>query len=205
MADPPQDPNQQPDDQPAAYDVPYIAGQADPTQPQSPAQPGYPPPFQTIAPAQRPRRSVPLIVAVFIAAGAGVVFCLGGVLVGAASTQSAKPQISYAPSPYPVVSVSTVTVTKTVAVTPSPPPPPPGPATTLENDGVYLVGSDIAPGTYRAKVTSNNCYWARLKSTNPQDIISNDNVSSGGQALVTISASDKAFQTDGCGKWTKVG
>lgn len=53
-------------------------------------------------------------------------------------------------------------VTKTVTVTATPPPPQ-GPKTTIETNGTFIVGSDIAPGTYRSS-GKYGCYWARLKS-----------------------------------------
>jgi hypothetical protein len=179
-----------------------------------PSQPQEPQPTQQFAPpapvtAQpKQRRSVPLIATVAIAVGAALVACFAGVGVGAAGKTANKASALPTPNASTVTIVRTVqapapaasTVTVTVA-----PPPPPGPATVLSRDGTYLVGSDIAPGTYRAKDIGNNCYWARLNSTNPQDIITNDNVSAGGQALVTIAKGDKAFQTQGCGTWQKVG
>lgn len=76
-------------------------------------------------------------------------------------------------------------------------------ANTIPGDGVFLVGKDIQPGTYRND-GSNGCYWARLSGTSGTlgDILANDNVV--GQAVVTIASSDVAFQTTRCGKWTLV-
>ncbi len=71
---------------------------------------------------------------------------------------------------------------------------------TIPGSGVYLVGEDIKPGTYRSE--GGRCYWARLSGTTGQfeDIIANDNVE--GTAYVTITASDVAFETSRCGEWT---
>lgn len=84
-----------------------------------------------------------------------------------------------------------------------------GPKTTISNDGTFLVGVDFVPGTYRTTVpaSSRNCYWARLSGVSGafDDIIANENTPSGGQAVVSIPASDKAFQTRGCGTWQKIG
>lgn len=68
-------------------------------------------------------------------------------------------------------------------------------------DGMNIVGTDIQPGTYRAVGPFNSCYWARLSglSGNSDDIIANDN---GSGPVVKIGASDKAFQSRGCGTWT---
>lgn len=76
-------------------------------------------------------------------------------------------------------------------------------------DGVWLVGADIAPGTYRSLVpaSSRNCYWARLSGAagDFDDILANSNVDSGAQALVTIADGDVAFETAGCGTWEPAG
>ena len=71
--------------------------------------------------------------------------------------------------------------------------------TGVPGDGVSLVGVDITPGTYRA--TGDRCYWARLSGTSGEfsDIIANSN----GPGVVTIAATDKAFESRRC-QWTKV-
>jgi len=85
---------------------------------------------------------------------------------------------------------------------PAPPPAPvPVPATTIDHDGTYSVGTDIAPGTYSSAgpVGSGTCYWKRLSSLDGSDII--DNAMSSKPQLVQINASDTAFKTDGCQPW----
>jgi hypothetical protein len=80
-----------------------------------------------------------------------------------------------------------------------------GPQSSI-GQGVWLVGSQVAPGTYRATVVS-GCYWERLRdfTGNLSGVIANDYVSSAGSQLVTISATDVGFSTDNdCGTWTKV-
>jgi hypothetical protein len=91
--------------------------------------------------------------------------------------------------------------TQTVTVTFTPPPPP-GPKTTIETNGTFVVGTDIAPGTYRTN-GGNGCYWARLKSFDTGDTIDN-NVSDGPQ-VVLIKPTDAAFLTRDCGTWHKAG
>jgi hypothetical protein len=78
----------------------------------------------------------------------------------------------------------------------------PGPRRTF-GDGIYRVGKDIDPGTYRASGGS-NCYWARLSgfSGNLGQIIANGIGSP--HPLVTISASDVGFESQRCGTWTRV-
>jgi hypothetical protein len=94
-------------------------------------------------------------------------------------------------------------ITKTVTVTY--PPPTPVPKTTMETDGTYRIGTDIALGTYRSAGRSaegeSDCYWARLNSLNPTDIIAN-NISAGPQ-VVAIQRSDVAFLTHSCQPWQK--
>jgi hypothetical protein len=72
--------------------------------------------------------------------------------------------------------------------------------------GVWLVGSQITPGTYRATVQS-GCYWERLRDFTGtlSGIIANDFVSSAGSQLVSIAAGDVGFSNDAdCGTWTRV-
>jgi hypothetical protein len=70
-------------------------------------------------------------------------------------------------------------------------------------DGTFVVGKDIQPGTYRTRVASPGCYYARLKGFGGtvDDILANGNTDF--PAIVTIAATDKGFQSEGCGTWTK--
>ncbi|MEU0740977.1 hypothetical protein [Streptomyces sp. NPDC006134] len=81
------------------------------------------------------------------------------------------------------------------------------PAAEMAGDGgMFRVGSDIAPGTYKSTGnTDDSCYWERAKDAEHSidSIIANDNVS--GTAVVTISASDRYFKTTGCQDWKKTG
>jgi hypothetical protein len=104
-----------------------------------------------------------------------------------------------------VTVTSTLEVTKTVTVTA--PPPASAPKTIMETDGTYRVGIDIVPGTYHSggpsPIGESDCYWARLHSLKPTDIITN-NISSGPQD-VTIQPTDAAFVTRSCQTWQKAG
>lgn len=75
-------------------------------------------------------------------------------------------------------------------------------AETQIHDGVWTVGVDIEPGTYRvAEAVTDRCYWAILRSgTNGRDIISND-IPTGGFPTVTLSEGQD-FETR-CGVWNK--
>ncbi|MER6122735.1 hypothetical protein ABT173_08580 [Streptomyces sp. NPDC001795] len=70
--------------------------------------------------------------------------------------------------------------------------------------GMYRVGVDIAPGTYKSTGNSDDqCYWERAKDAlhGLKSVAANDNAR--GSAVVTISAGDAYFKTTGCKDWTK--
>lgn len=102
--------------------------------------------------------------------------------------------------PATTVTTTVPAETKTVTVTAAPPRAP-GPKTTIESDGTFMVGTDIAPGTYRS-AGKYGCYWARLRSLDTNDIIDN-NVNDGPQ-VVQILPTDRAFMTKNCAAWHKV-
>jgi hypothetical protein len=88
---------------------------------------------------------------------------------------------------------------------PAPPGPhgqaaPPGPKTTIDHDGTFTVGTDIAPGVYTSAgpAQGHTCYWKR---TNGSDIV--DNALSKKPQVVQIDPTDKTFKTDGCQPWQK--
>ncbi|MEU9475352.1 hypothetical protein [Streptomyces sp. NPDC048191] len=79
------------------------------------------------------------------------------------------------------------------------------PASSMAGDGgMYKVGTDIAPGTYKSVGNKDDsCYWERTKDAEHglDSIIANNNVT--GTAVVTISPGDAYFKTTGCGDWKK--
>lgn len=80
------------------------------------------------------------------------------------------------------------------------------PKSSMSGDGMYKVGTDILPGTYRsAGSTDGNCYWERSKDAlhGVDSITANDNAT--GSAIVTIAGSDAYFKTSGCADWHKTG
>lgn len=90
---------------------------------------------------------------------------------------------------------------------PSPAPSPSGapaaagaPRTTIDHDGLYTVGKDIAPGVYSSAgpVGNGTCYWKR--TGNPDGALI-DNAISKRPQVVQIEATDKAFKTSGCQPW----
>lgn len=70
-------------------------------------------------------------------------------------------------------------------------------------DGIYIVGTDIQPGTYKSTGGS-GCYYARLNGFTGtlDDILANENTD--GPAIVTIAVGDKGFKSARCGTWSKV-
>ena len=100
----------------------------------------------------------------------------------------------------PAVVEATPTVTVSVPATNEPPGT--GPAAAIAADGTWLVGTDIQPGTYRSS-SDPSCYWARLTNTSGDfdAILANGN---GENQTVTITKSDKAFESVHCAPWTKV-
>ncbi|GGY61006.1 hypothetical protein [Streptomyces omiyaensis] len=79
------------------------------------------------------------------------------------------------------------------------------PGATLKGDGgMFKVGVDVAPGTYRSTGNKDaGCYWERAKDAGHgmDAILANDNVT--GTAIVKITAKDGYFKSVGCGDWTK--
>ncbi len=101
----------------------------------------------------------------------------------------------------PVTQSSQPATTPTPQPTPAPPAPK-SPATSF-GDGNYVVSTDIQPGTYRTRVGSPGCYYARLSgfSGSMDEILANNNTDF--PAVITIPSSDKGFQSSSCGTWTQ--
>lgn len=84
------------------------------------------------------------------------------------------------------------------------------PRQSAQNDippGKWLIGSQIAPGTYRVDAGS-GCYWERLRGFSGElrpDLIANNFIGTASPQAVSIAASDVGFYTTGnCGTWTRV-
>lgn len=80
------------------------------------------------------------------------------------------------------------------------------PAGPITDDGTYIVGTDIAPGTWQSEGGGGfGCYVARLSGFGGtlDEVIAND-LSTDGALVITVAATDIGFQTSGCGTWTKV-
>jgi carboxypeptidase family protein len=73
--------------------------------------------------------------------------------------------------------------------------------------GTWLVNTQIQAGSYRANVSA-GCYWERLRHFQGTlgGIISNGFISTAGQAVVGVGATDVGFNSDGeCNTWTRIG
>jgi hypothetical protein len=81
-------------------------------------------------------------------------------------------------------------------------------ASTISQDGVYVVGKDIPSGIYHTSGAGANsspggaCYFATLNSTNTGDISDNNNFN--GPETVDLSGA-YAFQISGGCTWHKIG
>lgn len=69
-------------------------------------------------------------------------------------------------------------------------------------NGKYLVGTDIAPGTYTINTRVEDCYWERADAQG--NIIDNNFVNLAPSLTVTIESTDAGFTSQGCGTWTLV-
>jgi hypothetical protein len=72
--------------------------------------------------------------------------------------------------------------------------------------GMWVVGTQLAPGTYRAENSGAGCYWQRVSNfTGGFDaIIVNHTANGPGAQLVTIAATDAGFSsTAQCGTWVR--
>lgn len=80
------------------------------------------------------------------------------------------------------------------------PPPASGPKTTIDADGTYNVGTDIAPGVYSSAgpVGDGTCFWKRAAA----DGTTIDNALTKKPQTVEIDATDKTFKTNGCQAWS---
>lgn len=124
-----------------------------------------------------------------------------GTGIGIASSGQHSTQTPNVGQSSPVANEAHASPSQPQVSTPSPSPSP-KPHFATFGDGTFQVGTDIKPGVYRTRDGDSGCYFARLKgfSGSLDDIIANENTDS--PAVVMIAATDKGFQSDGCGTWT---
>jgi hypothetical protein len=90
---------------------------------------------------------------------------------------------------------------KREAAAPTTSPPVTRPDIEVFTDGVYEVGVEIEPGTYKTPGGA-DCYYARLRSDDTSDIITNN--SSTGPQTLRVRTSDKFIDFSGGCEWRKV-
>jgi hypothetical protein len=72
--------------------------------------------------------------------------------------------------------------------------------------GMWTVGAQITPGSYRTESSAPGCYWQRLSNFGgaTEAIIANNLTNSAGPQIVTIAATDAGFSSNvECGTWTR--
>jgi hypothetical protein len=100
-----------------------------------------------------------------------------------------------------VTAALVIAMSGTAGIAQADPAPADGPTTTINGDGTYAVGSDIAPGTYSSAgpVGDSPCYWKRL---NGSTVV--DNALSKKPQVVQIDSGDTTFETDDCQPWQRL-
>lgn len=74
--------------------------------------------------------------------------------------------------------------------------------------GLWVVGIQVTPGTYRTENAAVGCEWQRVSAFTgaPEAVIAGSFVSAAGPQIVTIAATDAGFSTmPECGTWTRTG
>lgn len=69
-------------------------------------------------------------------------------------------------------------------------------------NGKYIVGQDIAPGTYTISTRVSDCYWERSDAQG--NTIDNNFISVSPSVTVTIEPTDGGFTSERCGNWKMV-
>lgn len=113
-------------------------------------------------------------------------------------------------APYPIGAGPTTTVTRYITPAPSVAAPaiPVSAPNTMPTDGTYLVGTDIAPGTYKSAASHANnssyCKWSRLSDLSGTSTAETATGADPGTTFVIITPADKAFKTQDCLPWELV-
>jgi hypothetical protein len=155
-----------------------------------------------------------IVVALIVAAVVGVsmiAFSPGDQRSGTTGDVRPAPSATIAgsrPSSGPVSTLEPTEAPEDPSPTPRPSPserppsdPSEDPSIATFKDGIWEVGADIAPGTYKT-LGGEGCYWSRLRrlTGRQRDIISERRVS--GPAIVTIKRRDVGFESARCRSWT---
>lgn len=139
----------------------------------------------TYAPGTQPS-AVPTLVAIATVAPT----------IAAPTSGATVPPVTPTPTPTPAPTAPPATPESTPKPTPEPP------TFRTFGDGIWEVGVDIKPGTYRLREPA-DCYWARLKGFDGSlsDIITNE-LMTFAYGVVTIKSTDVGFESDGCYAWS---
>jgi len=117
-----------------------------------------------------------------------------------------SPSTSSSSSPTPTVAAAASTAAASTSPATATPVPTqtatPAPTPFNFGSGKKLVGSEVPPGTYRMRTAAPGCYWERLSGLGGTfgEILANGNPS--GPEIVTIAATDKAFNSTRCAPWS---
>ena len=181
----------------------------EPAQPfgQQPPQFG-PPPF----PPGPPQKKHTVLKVLAGAVGVVVVFGIGAA-AGSGGAEDTGGKKSARPAPAVTVTVTAkAKAAKAAAGKPKAAPEPAEKAAAepgeIIGQGSYLVGEDIAAGTYKTAGPSDSdlplCYWARNKDSSGEmdSIIANGTPE--GPSRITINKGE-TFETHGCAEWKKAG
>ena len=73
------------------------------------------------------------------------------------------------------------------------------------SEGVYMVGTDILPGTYvAANSSTDECYWSRLNGFRSDSFDRLSAYAGRGPAVATVMDSDAGFRSWNCGTWMPI-
>ena len=130
-------------------------------------------------------------------AGVLIVASIIGFAISGCGSSTTSTVVEHEPGPTVTVTATpTVTVTESVTPTANAQ----GLATQISDDGVYVIGTDIAGGTWHTSGGS-QCYEATLASTDTSNIMDNNNFT--GPDTVSL-AGAKAFDISGGCTWNQI-
>lgn len=184
-------------------------GQHDPYSQQDPSSGWYtqpaPPP-----PPQRPKGMSTGAILAIVFGSIAALCVLASIGVALMPAPDDKPAAADGNPGTPAPYDTSAPTTAPAASTPASPAATAGPLTSI-GDGTHEVGAgpgQIPPGTYTAVVPDQAfdlCLWSRLRgfSGEGKDTIAFGTGNKGEKMRVTIAATDKGFETDGCGTWSK--
>lgn len=165
---------------------------------------GYTPPPPPRAGA---KKTNPLLVVLLIVGAVVAVLCCGGLSIAALSGDNGDPKAAPSASSSPATSTSSAPAAPAVKPTTAPAKPPA--AATVAGDGTYEVPREMQPGRWESAALAPDqivgCSWQRLSNTSGDfNAIIAGNYTKG-KSVVTIAATDKAFKSEGCNDWVRLG